>query len=137
MKVDGKLFLWGMFFYAIVTVVYGFWTHAFYGVIDWAGVMALTFTTLLAFLVGFYLVFTANRLGPQPEDDKEADPEDADPDYGFFSPHSWWPLALGGSIAIVAFGWVFAAWLVAFGVVCILFSLWGLVFEYYRGDHAH
>lgn len=60
-------------------------------------------------------MFTAKRVGALPEDDLEADPEDADPDHGFFSPHSWWPLALGGSVAIIAYGWVFAAWVVALG----------------------
>lgn len=137
MKVDGKLFLWGMVFYAIVALAYGLWTNGFYGQVDWAGVTALTFTTFMAFLIGFYLVFTARRVGELPEDDQLADPEDADPDYGFFSPHSWWPMCLAGSVAIVAFGWVFAAWLVAFGVVCLLYSTWGFLFEYYRGDHAH
>lgn len=137
MKIDGKLFLWGTLFYAFIAVVYGLWTHSFYGRIDWAGVTVLVFTALLAFLVGFYFTFTARRIGALPEDDSDAEIEDADPDYGFYSPHSWWPLALGGSIAIVAFGWVFAAWLVAFGVACLLFSAWGFVFEYYRGDHAH
>lgn len=137
MKLDGKLFLWGMVFYAIVAVVYGLWTHAFYGHIDWAGVTVLVFTAFLAFLVGFYFSFTSRRLGSLPEDDPTADIEDADPDYGFYSPHSWMPLAVGASTAIVAFGFVFAAWLVAFGVAALLVSVWGFVFEYYRGDHAH
>ena len=102
-----------------------------------AAVVALAFTAFMAFLIGFYFMFTAKRVGALPEDDLEADPEDADPEYGFFSPHSWWPLALGASFAIIAYGWVFAAWVVAFGVASLLISLWGFVFEYYRGDHAH
>lgn len=138
MKVDGRLFLWGALFYGVVAVIYGLWTGLFDdGEIDWIGVTALVFTTLMALMVGFFMTFTASRLGPQPEDDPDADIEDADPDYGFFSPHSWWPLLLAGSIAIIAFGWVFAAWIVALGVASLLFSLWGFTFEYYRGPHAH
>ena len=138
MKVDGRLFLWGSFFYAAVALIYGLWTGLFDdGEIDWIGVTALVFTAAMALMVGFFMSFTANRLDPRPEDDVDADPEDADPDYGFFSPHSWWPLLLAGSIAIIAFGWVFAAWIVALGVASLFFSLWGFVFEYYRGDHAH
>jgi len=137
MKSGSRLFLWGMVFYGVVAVLYGFWTYAADGEIDWIGVTALTFTTVMALMIGFFLAFTAKRLSPQPEDEANADQDEADPDYGFFSPHSWWPLALAGSIAIVAFGWVFAAWIVAFGVVCIFISLWGFLFEYYRGDHAH
>ncbi len=137
MKLDGKLFLWGMVFYGFVAVVYGWWTIADDGKIDWIGTIVLAFTAFLSFLVGFYFSFTARRIGSLPEDDGNAEIEQADPDYGFFSPHSWWPLAVGASVAIVAFGFVFAAWLVAFGVAAILFSVWGFVFEYYRGDHAH
>jgi hypothetical protein len=137
MKIDGKLFLWGAVFYAFVGVLYGWWTYIDDGMIDVIGTTALAFTAFLAILVGFYFTFTANRIGSLPEDDANADIEEADPDYGFYSPHSWWPLALGASVAIVAFGFVFAAWLVAFGVAAVLFSVWGFVFEYYRGDHAH
>ena len=80
MKIEGKLFLWGMVFYGVVTIVYGLWSS------DWAGTTALAFTAFMAFLVGFYLVFTAKRVGLQPEDDVEGNIEDADPDYGFSSP---------------------------------------------------
>ncbi len=137
MKLDGRMFLWGCFFYALVGVVYGFWTKAVDGTIDWIGTTVLVFTALMAFLIGFYFNFTAKRIGNLPEDDLNADQDDADPDYGFFSPHSWWPMAVAGSVAIVAYGWVFAAWLVALGVVSLLLSVVGFVFEYYRGDHAH
>ena len=87
--------------------------------------------------MGFYFLYTSRRIGAMPEDDLDAEQEDADPDYGFYSPHSWWPLAVGASVAIVAFGWVFAAWLVAVGVVTLVLSIIGFVFEYYVGDHAH
>ena len=131
MKIEGKLFLWGMVFYGVVTIVYGLWSS------DWAGTTALAFTAFMAFLVGFYLVFTAKRVGLQPEDDQEGNIEDADPDYGFFSPHSWWPLALAASAAMRVLGLVFAAWIVVLGVVALMLSLVGFMFEYYRGDHAH
>lgn len=131
MKIDGRLFLWGCAFYALVAIVYGVWSD------DWAGTTALAFTAFMAFLVGFYLTFTARRVGPQPEDDIHGDIEDADPDYGFFSPHSWWPLALGASAATIGVGLVFAAWLVLLGVVALMLSLVGFVFEYYRGDFSH
>jgi len=32
---------------------------------------------------------------------------------------------------------VFAAWLVLLGVVSLMLSLVGFVFEYYRGDFSH
>jgi len=137
MKVDGRLFLWGALFYAITGVIYGVWSYLANGWLEWIGTVALIFTAFMAVMVGFYMSFTSNRLGYQPEDEPDADPEDADPDYGFFSPHSWWPLVLASGVAMVAFGWVFAVWIILLGVATLMFGLWGLLFEYYRGDHAH
>ena len=63
--------------------------------------------------------------------------DEADIDYGFYSPHSWWPLPVAACAAIVCFGLVFAAWIVVAGAALLMLSLIGFVFEYYRGDHAH
>jgi hypothetical protein len=62
-----------------------------------------------------------------------ANVDEADPEYGFFSPHSWWPLAVGFSTMVISLGLVFAVWLLIMGVVLLMLSLVGLVFEYYRG----
>ena len=131
MKVEGKLFAYLTPFYLIVMLVYGFWSK------DVAGIMLLSFTTLMAGLVGFYVLHTARRVFPRPEDRKDGDIDEADSDYGFYSPHSWWPLPVAASSAFIVLGIVFAAWMVAFGVVCLMLSLVGFLFEYYRGDHAH
>jgi hypothetical protein len=45
----------------------------------------------------------------------------------------WWPLAVGFSTFVVSLGLIFAVWLLIMGVVLLLLSLVGLVFEYYRG----
>jgi len=34
-------------------------------------------------------------------------------------------------------GFVFAAWLALLGVIALLFGVFGLVYEYYRGDFAN
>lgn len=131
MKVEGKLFAYGCGFYIIVAAIYGFWAR------DEAGVILLLFTGLLAFLVAFFILHTARRVYPRPEDREDAFPDEADIDYGFYSPHSWWPMPVAGAAALIALGLVFAAWMVVAGVVFMLLSLVGFVFEYYRGDHAH
>jgi hypothetical protein len=129
-KIGGLLLAGGAVFYGILALVYWFITG------EIAGTTALTLTAGLAALAGFYLLFTAHRLGPLPEDNALANTEDADPDYGFFSPHSWWPLAVGFSTMIVLLGLVFAAWLVILGVGLLLGALVGFMFEYYRGPFA-
>jgi hypothetical protein len=90
----------------------------------------------LALIIGYYLLFTSRRVGHQPEDNPTADIEDADADYGFFSPHSWWPIAVALSVGIVMVGLAFAAWIVILGVVLLVGTLIGFVFEYYRGPFA-
>ncbi len=131
MKPGGLLFVYGAIFYKIVAIVYGLWSG------DWVGTTALVFQAAMAALTGFYIMYTDRRLTERPEDDPEAMQEDADPDYGFYSPHSWWPLPMGAAAAMIALGFIFATWLMLAGVVALMISIVGLVFEYYRGDFAH
>ena len=130
MKVEGRLFAFGAVFYFVVAAAYWYLSR------DEIGTTALALTGALAFLVAFYLLYTAKRVFPRPED-RDADIDEADPEYGFFSPHSWWPLPLGASAMMIALGLIFATWLMIAGVVFLVLSTIGLVFEYYRGDFAH
>ena len=131
MKYGGLLFNLGAVFFGVVAVIYGFWSR------DWAGTTALAFTGFMTLLVGFYITYTAKRLNNRPEDDMMANQDEADPDYGFFSPHSRWPLPMGFACMLIALGLVFATWLMLTGVIFLMMSIVGLVFEYYRRDFAH
>ena len=130
MKVEGWLFAAGFFFFAIAAVIYGLLSE------EPVGTVALAFTAGLAFLIGYYLLFTARRIDPRPEDSKTAEIVDGAGELGFYSPHSWWPLAVAGSAAIsflgVAVGW----WLFIIGAGAGVLAVIGLVFEYYRGEPA-
>jgi Cytochrome c oxidase subunit IV len=130
-KVGGWLFAAGTLFFGVVVLVYGLWSQ------DWAGTTFLAFTGLMTALVGFFTLYTAKRLNNRPEDDGLANQDEADPDYGFYSPHSWWPLPMGASAMMIALGLIFATWLAIAGIVFLMFSVVGLVFEYYRRDFAH
>jgi len=129
-RIEGFVFLFFVVFMEVVALVYGIWSN------EWVGTLALMLTGFMTGLIAFYLLFTSRRIGPRPEDRKNAEIADADPDYGFYSPHSWWPLPVAFSAATIAVGLVFAAWLVVFGVMILVLSVSGLVFEYYRGDHG-
>jgi membrane protein implicated in regulation of membrane protease activity len=131
MKNGGYLFNLGAFFFGVVAVVYGVWSR------DWFGTTALAFTAFMALLIGFYMTYTAKRLDNRPEDDRMATQDEADPDYGFFSPQSWWPLPMGFSAMMIAMGLIFATWLMLAGIIFLMVSVVGLVFEYYRRDFAH
>jgi hypothetical protein len=129
-KLSGYLFAGGAVFYGLLAVIYWFITE------ELVGATALALTGGLAFLVGFYVLYTHRRIGTLPEDTPDANIEDVDPDYGFFSPHSWWPLVVGFSVAVTVIGLAFAAWIVILGVGMLMLALIGFVFEYYRGPFA-
>ena len=131
MKIEGLLFALGSAFYLVVAGVYWYFSR------DQICTTALALTGALAFLVAFYVLYTSKRVYPRPEDRMDGDIEEADPEYGFFSPHSWWPLALGVSITVVTIGLIFAVWVIVFGVFLLFLSLVGWLFEYYRGEFAH
>jgi hypothetical protein len=130
MKVEGLLFAGVAVFFAGIDVVYWYTSH------DPTGTTALALAVALGFLVGFYLFVTGRRTGSRPEDRPDADIVEAAGEYGFFSPHSWWPLFTAASVALSALGIVFAWWLAIVGLMCVVITALGFVLEYYRGVHA-
>jgi len=111
--------------------VYWYYSH------DPTGTAALAFAVGLGFLTGFYVLFTGRRLPKQLQDDPQAEIEQGTGELGFFSPHSWWPLFVGASAATAALGVAIGWWLFLIGMLCLLFTTIGFVFEYYRGEYAH
>ena len=131
MRTTGRLFGLLAVFFALLAVVYWFLSE------EPAGTAALVFTGGLGFLVAFYLLFTAKRIDPLPEDDEEGEIAEGAGVQGFYSPHSWWPLPVGAAAATIGLGLVFVMWwLIIFGVVFVVIATAGLLFEYYQGDFA-
>ena len=104
---------------------------------DPTGSTALALSVALAFLIGFYLLFTGRRLPERPEDNPQGEIEQGTGELGFFSPHSWWPLFVGLSGALAAVGVAIGWWLFLMGMLAVVLSVIGFVFEYYRGHFAH
>ena len=131
MKVEGLIFVVVTVFFLIVTPIYWFMSE------DPTGTTALTLTFGLGALVSFYLLTTSRKVHPRPEDRQDAEVEELAGEYGFFSPYSWWPLACAGSAATVFAGLVFGWWLFLIGAAMAVIAVNGMVYEYYRGEHAH
>jgi Cytochrome c oxidase subunit IV len=131
MKVEGFLFVGCAAFFGVVDIVYWHFSK------DPTGTTALFLSVCFAFLTGFYLLFTGRRLPPRAEDVPDAEISDGTGELGFFSPHSWWPLITGMSAAVAALGVAVGWWLFLIGMLFVLLSAIGFVFEYYRGQYAH
>jgi len=131
MKVEGSLFIGCAVFFAGADIVYWYFSK------DPTGTTALALAVGLAFLTGFYMLFTGRRLGPRPEDDLEGEIEEGTGEMGFFSPHSWWPLFLGIGAASAALGLAIGWWLFLIGMLWTVYATIGFVFEYYRGSFSH
>jgi len=138
MKAEAWIFGSCTAFLVITTPAYWFVTDGSDTGADWTGTSALTMTTLLTGMVTLYLGFHAKKMDPRPEDRKDAEIVEGAGELGFFPPYSWWPMWCGMTLAVMVFGVAAAAWwLFIIGGVLGALALSGLVFEYYRGEHAH
>jgi hypothetical protein len=130
-KFEGGLFIGCAIFFGVVDVIYWFLSK------EVTGTTALALAVALAFLTGFYLLFTGRRLPLRPEDTPDGEIEEGTGELGFFSPHSWWPLYVGLAAALSAFGVAIGWWLFLIGLLALFLTVIGFVFEYYRGVWAH
>lgn len=130
MKIEGGLFLGGAFFYFVLAGIYSVMAA------EPIGTTALALTGGLAAIIGSYILFTGKRIGIRPEDRLDGEIAEADSNYGFYSPHSWWPLIVGSAISVVFLGLVFAVWLLVIGVVYLVIAVSGWLFEYQTGYFA-
>ena len=131
MKSETWVFLAISGFFALISPIYYMMSH------DPAGTAALALTFLLTFMIALYLGLVARRIDPRPEDRKSGEVAEGAGELGFFSPQSKWPLFVGLNFILVILGPVFGWWLMILGFGLGALTLTGLVFEYYRGDHAH
>jgi hypothetical protein len=131
MKAETLIFGVTAAFFTLVAPAYWFITY------DPTGTAALTMSALLTILVTFYIGFHASKMEPRPEDRKDGEIADGAGELGFFPPYSWWPLWCAACAATIVLGIIFGWWLFIIGTVLGVFALSGLIFEYYRGEHAH
>ena len=130
MKIEGGIFAFGAIFYFIVAAIY------YYASAEVVGTTALVLTGGLAAIVGTYILVTGKRIGDRPEDRLDGEIAEADANYGFYSPHSWWPLMVGAAFSLVFLGLVFAVWLMVLAAVFLVIAVAGWLFEYETGDFS-
>ena len=124
-------------YFMILTAVYTVWAIIDTGVVEWIGSIAIGLSAVLAMFIAFYLqVQHKNQGGELPEDRVDADIDDGDPEIGFYSPWSWWPVLLAGGAGIAMLGMSVGIWVALYGIPLVLVSLIGWTYEYYRGYFA-
>jgi cytochrome c oxidase subunit IV len=131
MRFEGSMFIGCAVFFGASDIVYWYFSK------DPTGTTALALAVGLAFLTGFYLLFTGRRLPPRPEDRPDGEIAEGTGELGFFSPHSWWPLFVSLAAATAALGVAIGWWLFLIGLLGVFLTVIGFVFEYYRGTFAH
>ncbi|MEX2288895.1 MAG: cytochrome c oxidase subunit 4 [Mycobacteriales bacterium] len=127
MKIEGYLFAFIAVFLVPTTIVY--WVLSG----DPTGTTCLALSIGLAFMVGYYLLFTARRMEARPEDRPDAEISEGSGEIGFFPPHSWWPIAMAGAFTVTCLGLIMGPFLVMIGGLFLVITVLGFLFEYYVG----
>lgn len=130
------LYITGVSF-LLVDALYLYWSLAADN-FEVIGLITIGLSGIMCVMLGAYLQLVGRNVGAAglPEDRLDADIDDGDPEIGFFSPWSWWPVTLAGVLAIVFLGLAISPWIVFLGVPLVVVSLVGWVYEYYRGAAA-
>jgi len=102
------------------------------------GLLTIGLSGVLCLLLAFYFGQVVKSAGVNvwAEDRDDAEIDDGDPEVGFFSPWSWWPVLLGASSSLVVLGLAISAWIVLIAVPLLAVCIIGWVYEYYRGNFA-
>ncbi|GAA1981217.1 cytochrome c oxidase subunit 4 [Amycolatopsis minnesotensis] len=137
MKVEARIFDIITGFAFLVAIVYGVMTAYMSGYgVEPVGLVALILTGGLSLLAGSYLRFVARRIEPRPEDREEAEISDGAGELGFFSPGSYWPIAMAAAVALAGISLAFFhIWMLIATLVVLLIAIGGLVFEYHTGPN--
>ena len=134
MKTEYKIFAGVAGFLFAAATLYGFWTHGESGEVEWIGFVALILSGLLCTMCGTFFWFVSRRIDLRPEDREDGEIADAAGEIGFFSPGSYWPFGIAAFATLAGLGMVFwMVWLIAVGMIGVIFASCALLFEYYTG----
>jgi hypothetical protein len=133
MKVEGYVFAVYAAFLGIAGVVLGLRSNE---KTELAGTVALLFSMGLGLLIGGYLLITARRMEPRPQDLADAEVADGAGELGNFSPRSYWPFFIAFALFLAMLGMMIGVWLGLIAGVLVLYTVVGLVFEQYRNQYS-
>lgn len=128
MKSTGVVYLAFAAFFAVIGVVYWFWSY------EWAGTVLLLLMLVATALIGVYLL--SRTRGPSPLADRtDAVPADAaGEEVGRYPDASVWPFVAGVAVFLVGLGFVFSIYVALPGVVLLAFVVVGMAREVPAGE---
>ncbi|PZM90075.1 MAG: cytochrome C oxidase subunit IV [Actinobacteria bacterium] len=134
MRTEWRVFSVVAAFLLVISGVYAWWTDYTLKEIDWAGTTALLLSSGLCGMMAGFFWFVARRIELRPEDRGDAEIAEGAGEVGFFSPGSYWPVAIAASATLTAIGVSFwQLWLIALGLLLVAITVAGMLFEYYTG----
>lgn len=136
MKTSAKIFNLIGVFVLMMSVIYTIATMNSAKGVEPAGVTTLFLTAGLCFMVGFFFKITDSKVDAGPEDDLDGEISDIEGDFGFYAPHSWWPLVLGFGCAVTMFAVSIGWWAVIWTIPLLLIGVVGWTFEFFRGEKS-
>ncbi len=138
MKTEARVFLGDRRVLLARRDLYGIWTDQTRVTSRSPASPALILSGGLLGISGSFFWFVSRRIDARPEDRGDAEIAEAAGELGFFSPGSYWPIGIAGAATVIGAGLAFVqVWLVIVGVLAILFTVGGLLFEYYIGGRRH
>ncbi|WP_306367564.1 cytochrome c oxidase subunit 4 [Nocardiopsis sp. CC223A] len=141
MKTQAYLFMGVSTFFGLAALLYIYWSWQDTGAIEWTGTTALVVSIGFGWMIGYWLWQSARRSehfhGLPAEERLDGEIAENAGEYGFFSPHSWWPMFVALSVAFTAVGVAIGWWMVIIGGFAIILTAIGWVFEYYRKEFQH
>ena len=135
MKTNVNIFWILVVFFVLLTAIYTVWALIDTNEVEWVGTVALGLCAVLSAFIAFYLQLVNRSTGGLlPEDRLDADIDDGDPELGYFSPWSWWPVFLAGGVTFTFLGLAAGIWIMFYAIPLAMLGLVGWVYEYYRGN---
>jgi Cytochrome c oxidase subunit IV len=121
-------------FLLVATGVYALWDHLTQHRVDAAGTVVFGLSGVLSLVYASYFWLVARRIPPRPEDRGDAEVAEGAGPIGNFAPAALWPVGIAGSAGLAALGVAMSQlWLLGVGLVALLATVAGLVFEFYAG----
>ncbi|MER7728121.1 cytochrome c oxidase subunit 4 [Streptomyces sp. NPDC096323] len=124
MKGEAWLFTGVALFFAVTGSVYAAFAP------DPAGIAALAVSGLMSALIAAYVWWGFARIGPRPEDRRDARVREVGGTRKFFPARSYFPVLAAAGTALLGLGVVQGLWLFLIGVGVLIPGVYGFAFQY-------